>query len=121
MFEKRFIDDVGNYCIYYMDQSPPKQVDSDKPLYLEWLEAGNSPAEVAYSAPIQYVATDEQKSADERAWRDQELRDSDWTQVPDASPPGGVDGWTLYRQELRVMPESAGFPRSHARPTEPAG
>ena len=43
-----------------------------------------------------------------RAKRDQLLRESDWTQLPDA--PVNQTVWATYRQLLRDLPEVAGFP-----------
>jgi len=119
MFEKRFTDDEGSFHIYYMDQAKPKRVDSDKPLYLAWLDDENFPVEVPFVAPIQHVASEEQKASEERMWRDQELRDSDWTQLDDTNPPGGGGVWASYREELRTLPENDGFPSSHVRPEKP--
>lgn len=38
-----------------------------------------------------------------REWRNQRLKESDWTQVADA--PVDKEAWAIYRQELRDLPE----------------
>lgn len=45
-----------------------------------------------------------------RAKRDALLRDSDWTQLPDA--PVDRAAWAAYRQALREVPLQPGFPAS---------
>jgi len=59
-------------------------------------------------------------TANERAWRDEELERSDFTQAEDApfTEQEKAD-WVTYRQELRDLPLLAGFPLSHTRPTRP--
>lgn len=52
-----------------------------------------------------------------RARRDALLRGSDWTQLADA--PVDHAAWALYRQQLREIPEQAGFPEAIAWPAEP--
>jgi len=48
------------------------------------------------------------KSAQVRAQRDRLLTASDWTQVADA--PVDKAAWATYRQALRDLPETEGFP-----------
>lgn len=52
-----------------------------------------------------------------RAQRDDLLRDSDWTQVPDA--PTNKTAWATYRQALRDIPDQEGFPSNITWPTPP--
>jgi hypothetical protein len=47
-------------------------------------------------------ATNEQKFKQIRLWRNQELKNTDWTQLPDA--PVDQDAWAQYRQALRDLP-----------------
>lgn len=55
-----------------------------------------------------------------RAERIKRLRATDWTQAPDSPlAPEAKLAWAVYRQELRDMPEKAGFP-SCAWPVPPA-
>ena len=55
-----------------------------------------------------------------RAERNQKLDDSDWTQIGD-SPLSASDktAWQTYRQDLRDIPDQAGFPTTITWPTEP--
>ena len=53
-----------------------------------------------------------------RAQRNNLLSTSDWTQLPD-SPVDSVT-WATYRQELRDVPQQAGFPWTVTWPTAPA-
>jgi len=39
-----------------------------------------------------------------RNWRNEALRNSDWSQLPDSSADAAV--WATYRQELRDLPAS---------------
>ena len=49
--------------------------------------------------------------------RNETLKNSDWTQLPD-SPVDSVD-WAAYRQDLRDIPQQVGFPWTVTWPTEP--
>ena len=53
--------------------------------------------------------------------RDRLLAESDWTQIP-RSPltVEQQDAWAAYRQELRDIPQQAGFPLTVVWPTTPA-
>lgn len=51
-FKKHFINDYGNYKIgYWHDGVFQKFVNEDKPMYVAWLGAGNTPEEVAFINP----------------------------------------------------------------------
>ena len=52
-----------------------------------------------------------------RQQRNQLLKSSDWTQIPDCT----VDkqAWATYRQALRDITEQAGFPTDVVFPTQP--
>lgn len=52
-----------------------------------------------------------------RAQRNQLLTESDWTQVADA--PVDRAAWAAYRQDLRDIPNQAGFPLNVSWPTKP--
>jgi len=52
-----------------------------------------------------------------RAARNSKLTSCDWTQVADA--PVNKTAWAAYRQELRDVPEQAGFPFSVIWPSKP--
>ena len=59
-----------------------------------------------------------------RAWynlrkeRNYLLRDSDWTQVPDA--PVNAAAWAVYRQQLRDLPANTTDPRNVVWPEPPS-
>lgn len=59
-----------------------------------------------------------------RAWynlrkeRNYLLRDSDWTQVPDA--PVDAAAWAVYRQQLRDLPANTTDPRNVVWPEPPS-
>lgn len=59
-------------------------------------------------------AADARKAAEERAWRDQELKDTDFYGLSDQTITAAM---STYRQELRDMPTLTGFPNTHTRPT----
>jgi len=51
--------------------------------------------------------------------RAQELKESDWTQLPDV-PQATKDLWTPYRQALRDITDQPGYPHNIDWPTPPA-
>lgn len=53
-----------------------------------------------------------------REKRNQLLKDSDWTQMPDYSGANKAD-WATYRQLLRDVPAQSGFPNTINWPVEP--
>jgi hypothetical protein len=53
-----------------------------------------------------------------REKRNQLLKDSDWTQMPDYSGANKAD-WATYRQLLRDVPAQSGFPTTINWPAEP--
>lgn len=55
---------------------------------------------------------------DARQKRNQLLKDSDWTQMPDYSGANKAD-WATYRQLLRDLPAQSGFPTTINWPVEP--
>ena len=53
----------------------------------------------------------ERKSEEVRFERNLRLAECDWTQLPDSPiPSADKAAWTTYRQQLREVPEQAGFP-----------
>ena len=52
-----------------------------------------------------------------RADRDKRLTDSDWTQLADNT--ADTNAWAAYRQALRDLPSTDGFPHDVTWPTEP--
>jgi len=63
-------------------------------------------------------ATNEQKWGQIRLWRNRELSQTDWTQLPDS--PVDKDAWAEYRQALRDLPEQGGKADEVELPAEPA-
>jgi hypothetical protein len=51
-------------------------------------------------------ATNDDKWNQIRIWRNLELSQTDWTQLPDS--PVDKDAWAEYRQALRDLPEQGG-------------
>lgn len=64
------------------------------------------------------VARTISESQSVRSTRDEALKNSDWTQLPDA--PVDSAAWAVYRQALRAIPEQVGFPWEITWPTEPS-
>jgi hypothetical protein len=75
-----------------------------------WVVSDASSEEVAERAAAE--------SRSIRVTRGEALKNSDWTQLPDA--PVDSAAWADYRQALRDIPEQAGFPWTITWPTEPA-
>jgi hypothetical protein len=61
--------------------------------------------------------SEEQLAAQARSERDRLLKESDWTQVPDA--PVDQSAWASYRQALRDVPQQAEFPTDIDWPIKP--
>ena len=73
------------------------------------------------SASIQSLVTslpDSIIATQARAKRNGLLRQSDWSQLPDANVDKAI--WATYRQALRDAPEQSGFPQTFVLPTMPA-
>jgi hypothetical protein len=64
-------------------------------------------------------ATNEQKWEQIKLWRNAELAQSDWTQLPDA--PTDKVAWATYRQALRDLPAQAGLAEEAVFPAQPGG
>lgn len=52
-----------------------------------------------------------------RLVRDQHLRNTDWTQLPDCAL--DKQAWATYRQALRDVPSQSGFPDNIVWPVPP--
>lgn len=74
---------------------------------------------VRAKTPAEQTADNTAKEGSIRAQRNQLLRDSDYTQLLD-SDPTKRGAWVLYRQDLRDVPNQAGFPWDVIWPTPPA-
>lgn len=79
---------------------------------------------VTHTAAEQYEAycfgIDAQQSNDMRGVRNQRLAESDWTQLADTPFDAATKAaWAAYREELRQVPQQAGFPWEIQWPTKP--
>jgi hypothetical protein len=69
---------------------------------------------------VDHQPTAEEKSDAIRAQRNSLLAASDWTQIPDADLTATAKtAWREYRQALRDLPSSKGFPESVTFPEAP--
>jgi len=86
------------------------------PVFTDNEEGTAAEQEAAYRTKI-----DNQAAASVRAERNRKLAACDWTVLTD-SPLSDTDkaAWTSYRQSLRNLPTSEGFPHTMEWPTEPA-
>jgi hypothetical protein len=71
-----------------------------------------------YFNPMIENATDEQKWAQIRGWRNSELSRTDWTQLADS--PLNKEAWANYRQALRDLPAQGGLADDAEFPNVPA-
>ncbi len=67
--------------------------------------------------PMIENATDEQKWQQIRAWRNQQLAATDWTQLSDS--PLDKEAWAAYRQALRDLPAQGGQAEAAIFPVAP--
>lgn len=67
--------------------------------------------------PMIENATDEQKWAQIRAWRNSQLARTDWTQLADS--PLDKEAWAIYRQALRDLPAQGGLADEAEFPVAP--
>jgi hypothetical protein len=70
-----------------------------------------------YFNPMIENATDEQKWAQIRGWRNSELSRTDWTQLADS--PLDKEAWATYRQALRDLPAQGGIADAAEFPVAP--
>tara|TARA_Y100000592_G_scaffold63591_1_gene99130 strand:- start:224 stop:709 length:486 start_codon:yes stop_codon:yes gene_type:complete len=79
------------------------------------IEGGETAAEqeTAYRAGIDADAAERV-----RIERNKKLADTDWTQLADSS--ANATAWGTYRQSLRDLPTTEGFPHNITWPTEPS-
>ena len=63
------------------------------------------------------IDREQQEATEVRAKRNQLLKDSDWTQIPDCTVDKTV--WATYRQELRDITSQEGFPFNVTFPSKP--
>jgi len=67
--------------------------------------------------PIYPDATNEQKWDQIKLWRNAELAQTDYTQLPDA--PTDKEAWAEYRQALRDLPQQDVLAEEAVFPTKP--
>jgi len=67
--------------------------------------------------PEQQELNTQSRAQEVRQRRDTLLEQCDWTQLPDS--PVDPAAWTTYRQELRDVPQQAGFPWNVTWPIPP--
>ena len=82
------------------------------PLFTDNEEATASEQETAYRARV-----DAEVATTVRNDRNNRLAACDWTQLSDSS--ANSSEWATYRQQLRDLPSTEGFPHSVTWPTEP--
>jgi hypothetical protein len=67
--------------------------------------------------PLFPDATNDQKWDQIKLWRNAELKNTDWTQLPDS--PADKTAWATYRQALRDLPAQGGKADDVNFPTAP--
>lgn len=67
--------------------------------------------------PLFPNATNEQKWAQIKLWRNAQLAATDWTQLPDA--PVDKQNWANYRKSLRELPDQGGLADDAEFPIKP--
>ena len=82
------------------------------PVFVDTEDKTAAEQELEYKARI-----DEQQAINVRNQRNQLLKDSDWTQISDATVNKEV--WLTYRQALRDITLQEGFPFNLTWPTQP--
>jgi hypothetical protein len=98
---------------------------SELEFYTPYVEGEYSAEEylIVDGVPVRRNQVDIDATELEQAWfelkdmRTRMLKDSDWTQVPDA--PVDAAAWATYRQQLRDLPENTEDPANPAWPTKP--
>lgn len=99
------------YKVFFLDSPPEKRVRKyTKASGFSWVL-------------VSETLTLEQQIAQERYWRDAELRraDIELNKAQDSDPKAfaSVAEWREYRKALRQLPEVVGFPDKSVRPTAP--
>lgn len=75
--------------------------------------------EALHQAKLSEYAAGEnsRKAAEVRETRNEKLKESDWTQIPDST--ADKTAWAVYRQALRDITAQSGFPREIIWPQKP--
>ena len=90
---------------------PKDPMNTDYVEYLAWVDAGNTADAADTPPPLNWT--------DIRADRDQRLKETDWTQMPDV-PQETIWKWKTYRQDLRDIPQKQTDPNNITWPTKPS-
>lgn len=83
------------------------------PVFTDNDDATAAEQETAYRARI-----DAEVAEAVRSDRNKKLADTDWTQLADST--ANATAWGTYRQALRDLPATEGFPHNVTWPTEPS-
>jgi len=83
------------------------------PVFTDNDEATAAEQETAYRARIDAEAAERVRTE-----RNKKLADTDWTQLADST--ANATAWGTYRQALRDLPTTDGFPHNVTWPTEPS-
>lgn len=81
---------------------------------------------VVYTSKIESLTQEdfdkikEEKANQARKIRNEKLKDTDWTQLPDY-PKNNKAEWASYRKKLRDIPQQEKFPEEIVWPEEPIG
>jgi hypothetical protein len=70
-----------------------------------------------YFNPMFPNINNDQKWEQIKLWRNKQLAQSDWTQLPDS--PVDKEAWATYRQALRDLPAQGGLADDAEFPTAP--
>jgi hypothetical protein len=101
-------DDQGRWFTKY----------SAGPVFADIPATDTEPAKTAAEQMVEYKARmDEEQARRIRADRNTRLNDSDWSQIGDST--ADKTAWAAYRQALRDIPTSVGFPWNVVWPESP--
>ena len=88
------------------------------PVFTDRAADGDSPAQTAAEQEAAYkAAKDTEQAKSVRSSRNERLKESDWTQITDATADKAA--WATYRQALRDISSQAGFPWNITWPDTP--
>jgi len=96
-----------NNAIQYITKGIPVEVNG------AWIQ----PYDIHNYTAEEIIGREQQEATEVRTKRNQLLKDSDWTQIPDCTVDKTV--WATYRQELRDITAQEGFPFNVTFPAMP--
>lgn len=110
-------DTLALYEVYRVTEAPAPFVDNKTHRVTQWVELING----SWTQTWQIQRLPEHQASDNvRAARNRLLTESDWTQLPDTPfGPEEKAAWAFYRENLRMIPEQAGFPWDVQWPPQP--